>query len=435
MLPVAKIKWEKAKVDKNGKSDPAYRGIYYRVHPTRRFKVGSVWRRDRSYVIFYSLPNGSQTSEVIGWESLWEGDTTLLEEAKRLRGDYLANVKARKAGEDIGPVDKKERLARGTAERKKRLARIRRKRRENITVNQFWERTYFPRAQRDKSPKSWKTELGYFKKWIQPEIGDKPLKQVSQIDVERIKKELMQAGRSAGTVRYVLAVVRQIFNQANLSEANPTKRVKRPKTDNKRTRYLSQAEARDLLDELKRRSLQLHDMALVSLYSGLRFGEIAGLTWADVDLANGTLFIKDPKNSKNRHAFMTDEVKAVFMELEKRRDPEQPLVFPSRKGDRMAQASKAFNRALDKLKLNQGYKDPRQQVCFHTLRHTFASWLAERGVPMFTLAKLMGHSSTAMTERYSHLSPDNLRAAAMQLNGTLTIDRRHSIHGKQAKNI
>ena len=63
--------------------------------------------------------------------------------------------------------------------------------------------------------------------------------------------------------------------------------------------------------------------------------------------------------------------------------------------------------------------DARQRVVFHTLRHTFASWLAQAGTPIFTLAQLMGHSDLKMTQRYSHLAPDNMQAATLTLQGAL----------------
>ena len=57
--------------------------------------------------------------------------------------------------------------------------------------------------------------------------------------------------------------------------------------------------------------------------------------------------------------------------------------------------------------MNEGVNDRRQRVIFHSLRHTFASWLAIEGTPLYSIAKLMGHKSISMSERYSHLSPDH----------------------------
>lgn len=74
---------------------------------------------------------------------------------------------------------------------------------------------------------------------------------------------------------------------------------------------------------------------------------------------------------------------------------------------------------VGELGFNEGVEDTRQKVVFHTLRHTFASWLAQRGVPLYTIAKLTGHSELRMVERYAHLAPDGVKEAAMMLEGAI----------------
>lgn len=64
---------------------------------------------------------------------------------------------------------------------------------------------------------------------------------------------------------------------------------------------------------------------------------------------------------------------------------------------------------------NKGVEDPRQRVVFHTLRHTFASWLAIQGTPILTIKELLGHKTLAMTGRYAHLIPDMKRRATLDL--------------------
>ena len=96
------------------------------------------------------------------------------------------------------------------------------------------------------------------------------------------------------------------------------------------------------------------------------------------------------------------------------------LIFVDRNGHKIRSISNAFDRAVKNLGFNDGVSDRRFRVTFHTLRHTYASWLVQKGVDLYTVKKLMGHSTLAMTERYSHLAQDNLRDAVKKLEGSLT---------------
>ncbi|MDY7001355.1 MAG: tyrosine-type recombinase/integrase, partial [Thermodesulfobacteriota bacterium] len=87
------------------------------------------------------------------------------------------------------------------------------------------------------------------------------------------------------------------------------------------------------------------------------------------------------------------------------------LIFPSRSGhpyDRH-RITKQFRALANALGLNNGITDKRQLVVFNSVRHTFASWLAQSGTDIYSLMNLMGHSSLAMTKRYAHLIPAQLQ--------------------------
>jgi integrase len=114
---------------------------------------------------------------------------------------------------------------------------------------------------------------------------------------------------------------------------------------------------------------------------------------------------------------MTDEIKAMFNRRKRGRPNE--IVFKDRNGKQIKEASNSFGRAVDGLHLNREVIDRRQKVTFHSLRHTFASWLVQQGEPLYTVQKLMGHASLSMTERYSHLSPDNMKRAVKNFEKNL----------------
>ena len=91
--------------------------------------------------------------------------------------------------------------------------------------------------------------------------------------------------------------------------------------------------------------------------------------------------------------------------------PEEYIFKNKKDGGKIKEISNAYWRAIDKLGFNTDSIDPAQKVVFHTLRHTFASWLAIQGTPIYTIKELMGHKTLAMTERYAHLLPDHKKEA------------------------
>jgi len=271
-------------------------------------------------------------------------------------------------------------------------------------------------------------DISRYKHHIGPRFGERRMNDISAFDLERMKSELLKEGLAPATVKHCLVIIRQVYNKTftwNVYKGgNPVKGVKMPTVQNRRTRFLSHEEARTLLEKLRgMQTPALHDMALLSLYSGLRAGEIFNLRGYDLDFQNDIIRITDPKNKATRHAYMTETIR----EMLKTRIPDRPekLVFPDRNGKKIINISKSFSRVVKELGFNDGITDRRQAVTFHTLRHTFASWLAIQGESLIILKELLGHKSTTMTERYSHLIPDHKRAAAARLDSAFNGENRH----------
>jgi integrase len=222
-------------------------------------------------------------------------------------------------------------------------------------------------------------------------------------------------------VEYALAVIRQVFNYARDHELFTgqiiVNKVKIPRADNRRIRFLTHDESEELLAELAERSPDLHDMALLALHCGPRAGEIFGLTWQDIDFERGLVTLRHTKNGHVRHVPMTDRVREMLKNRELVRDQDNSLVFPSRNGDKIKKISHAFERTVKDLGWNKGLDDSRQKVVFHSLRHTCASWLVMAGVPLYTVKEYLGHKQISQTERYAHLAPDSLQQATAALNG------------------
>ncbi len=388
-------------------------GIRYRKHPTRKAVKDAV-KKDRYFQIYCRI-NKKLINEGLGWES--EGWPE--EKVKILYNELKQN---RKTG--IGPKTYKEKLTLDQQREKERqeaeTAAQEQAQKEGITLVDVFA-DYIKLSETDKATNTVRRERYLFRDYIAPYIGNDLVKDINKGHVEDIKAEAIKRDLSAASVNLILATLRQILNFAidrNLINENPVSRVKKLKLDNRRVRFLTEDEAEALLAAIKTKSVDTYRIALFSLHMGLRAGEIFNLTWADINQENETVFIKDTKTGHNRHAYMTDRVKAEIESME--RGQGSDLVFPPReyaKTKHMQLVSRTFNRCVNDLKLNDGIEDPRQKIVFHSMRHTFASWLVQKGVSIYVVKELLGHRTLTMTERYSHVASDHLRQAAAMLDG------------------
>ena len=180
---------------------------------------------------------------------------------------------------------------------------------------------------------------------------------------------------------------------------NPTAKLRLKGEHVKCERFLTEAEADLLLEILGRRSPPWRDMAELSLLTGLRMMEIKRLRGSDVSLETRTLRVLG-KSGKREAVLLLPRAAEI---LAARLDRPGPL-FPRA-------PHYQFYAALAESGLNAGVSDVRHKVRFHTFRHTFASWLVQRGAGMHAIQRLMRHASPAMTQRYAHLRPEDLQTA------------------------
>ncbi len=380
----------------------AGRGIRFKEHPERKNGI----KPDRYFSIYFRT-GGKQIEQGLGWGT--EGMT--VEKAMSILNELKNNQR-----QGAGPVTLQEKRELEQARKENERIKAEQLNKESMTFSSLFE--IYLEQQKADGKKTWKREQELYKCWIQPVIGNMRSLDIAPIHLERIKSNMGKKELSARTIHYCLAVCRQIFNYGKKHDHfhgdNPVSKVKKPVADNRRMRFLTHEEAQTLLDEIHVHSVLTYRITLISLHCGLRFGEIAGLTWQDLNFQDDTILIRNPKNGRTRVAFMTEPIKAMFLEMEPCKAGD--FVFQNTgKKERMSEISDSFKRAVNKLKLNDSVEDSRLKVVFHTCRHSFASWLVTDGADLFTVRELMGHKSIAMTERYSHLSPDTLRKAVKSM--------------------
>ena len=274
---------------------------------------------------------------------------------------------------------------------------------------------------RDNNPGDHGPDVSRYNHYIFPSLAPLRLDEVTPLILEDLKSSLHALAPQ--TVKHVLSLVRRIINKAITWDLwngpNPVQRVKLPRINNARVRFLSYDEAKLLLAALKDRSITVHDMSLLALHCGLRLGEVTALKAYNVDLDNRIIHISDSKNGTHRVAHMTTDVAEMLATRLKGLDPDDYVFRDRRHKGRITGVSATFDRAVDSLGYNEGITDRRQRVVYHTLRHTYASWLVMQGTNILVVKELMGHKTLAMTERYSHLAPSASKAAVAVLEETM----------------
>jgi integrase len=370
----------------------SFPGVRFYEHASRKHGV----QKDRYFAIRFQA-EGKRREEGLGWSS--EGWS-----ASKAAQTLAELKKAATTGEGATSLAEKRKQAeaRREQERQEEEARAR----DNITFASYFANDYLPLARVTKKPESIRKTEEHVKNWLGPVVGRLPLKNIRQMHMQKVLLAMANAGRSPRSIQYVFATFRAIWNHARnngfVQVQSPTKGVALPKVNNERKRYLTRTEADSLLAELAERSPQTHDIALLSLHTGMRFSEVTGLTWGCVDLGKGRIDILNAKGEKDRSLPMTAMVQELFASMGTGAPNE--LVFKSRVGGQIGKISKSFDLAVEKLGLNKDVDDPKQIFSFHCLRHTCASWLIEAGTDLYVVQKTLGHSTPVVTQRYSHVA-------------------------------
>ncbi|MBX3008030.1 MAG: tyrosine-type recombinase/integrase [Melioribacteraceae bacterium] len=241
--------------------------------------------------------------------------------------------------------------------------------------------------------------------------GDIPL---NEIDIRILDKFITSTfSRTKRGAHHYYRTLKAAFNKAvewNYISINPFTKIKFPKMQKSFPLFLNEDE---LLIILANTAYQhLKDIFTVGFYTGLRLGEIINMRWDWVDFHQNQITVKctdqfQTKNKKERIVPMTDKVISVLLSrFYKQTHPPHELVFYRIRNKTLYQESisKQFKKIIRKSNLND-------KIHFHTLRHSFASLLVQRGVSLFVVKELLGHEDLATTQIYSHLQQQNLRDA------------------------
>jgi integrase len=394
-------------------------GLEYRKHRTRKHGA----RFDR-YIRGRYTVDGKTVTVSFGWESEWTAAERARMAEKNETGsrgtftDYCTmeiSLFKSNAKRGSGPTTLKQQRKKIEAKQKVKEDLEHEMAKKAVTFGEYFTKSYFPAAVISKKKSTTDQELSYFTNWLEPNIGRIGLVDIRPLHLEKVKRVMVKKEKAPRTIQAGLGLARHVWNHAKENDVVkgdwPCHSVNAGRFDNRRMRFLTHDECDRLLGKLRVSSPQVANIALLSLDTGMRTGEILSLIWENVDIDAGQIRVVDPKNGKNRISYLTDRTKTMLQVVQSRHG----LVFPNKAGRRIKAVSKTAGRAISALGLNDGILDRRNKATFHSLRHTFASRLVANGTDLYTVKELMGHSTLAMTERYSHVSNESLELAVKRM--------------------
>jgi integrase len=268
----------------------------------------------------------------------------------------------------------------------------------------------------------WKTRLGDWRvgsitrqlvseelKRLRKEPALQPLRKHESKPTSRI--------RSQPTVNRYLSALSKVLGNAvkdGLIETNPCRGISREGERSRFGRALSDEERARLLEQCKVSQWErLHLLVTLALSTGARCGELFSLTWNDIDVKKGIARLSETKNGSPRHLplipSVLDQIKALPRPIDT-----TVCVFPS-ETDLHKSYYHGFRKHWDEALEDAGIQDFR----FHDLRHSAASYLTEKGVPLVIVAEILGHKTMAMVQRYSHVHTEQKAKVVAQVFGDL----------------
>ena len=243
-------------------------------------------------------------------------------------------------------------------------------------------------------------------------------REITQMRIEKFKQDRLNTKSQRGTmfsaasVNHELALLSSVFTMARknrLVRENPCLDVKKLEVDNERERYLTDEEESRLFAKLTGRRSHLIPIITAALHTGIRRGALLALRWQEVDFTRNVITITKGK-SKNKKMYvvpMNETVRAELAALRPWSNGCDDVFRNPITGVSITDIKHGFVNACKDAKI--------QNFRFHDLRHTFATRLADQGVPQSAIRDMLGQTSLRMSQRYTHAVIETMQAAVEKL--------------------
>lgn len=241
---------------------------------------------------------------------------------------------------------------------------------------------------------------------LQQVVGDIPIKLITSRNLEQFIS-LVQEKTSKWSARKYYISLAAVFQKAvewEYLEINPFRKVKQPRPVSLKPKFLSEEQVAQIMEYIP--DPEFKRLCLFALHTGLRLGELVALRWEHVSFERGIVSVE------NTQFFTTKSKKDRMVPLnsiavEALGKVGEGLVFTLK--------GRPWNESVVNQKMRRLSKGVGFHVHFHMLRHTFASWLVQKGANLYAVKELLGHASITTTEVYAHLQPSTLHSVVNRL--------------------
>lgn len=293
------------------------------------------------------------------------------------------------------------------------------------TIGEVVEDRYIPFIKRYR--RNYESTLSFLRIHVLPKFGSYHLDELKADAISKVHGEMRDQGYSLAMSNLLPIRLRAIYNHARKlklpgSAVNPANDVQLFTVNNARERYLSQEEIGRLNDVLAQsENPQLRYIIPLLLLLGCRKRELLDARWKHVDFERRTLYVPLSKSGHSRLIPLSASAIDILNQLP--RWDRCPWVVPNPK---TLKPYVSIYFAWNTARKRAGIPDVR---C-HDLRHTAASHMVQANVPIYTVAKVLGHTQVKTAERYSHLGDSSLLAAAetisQSMGGNLAVVQKAS---------
>jgi site-specific recombinase XerD len=254
--------------------------------------------------------------------------------------------------------------------------------------------------------KAYVSDVEAFAAWMTRSQIESP-EGVDRMHLRRYLASLGTRKLARATIARKVAALRSYFSwlvrQGRLG-SDPTRTLRAPSGGGRLPRVLSKGEMNSLLDVGAETAVDRRDLAVLELLyaAGLRVSELCGLDRGDVDLRHRTVTVLGKGGKQRRvpvHDAAVDALRAWFDDGRDQMDGPAEAAFVNRRGTRLG--PRDVRRILDRRAVSPTHP--------HALRHTYATHLLDGGADLRVVQELLGHSSLATTQVYTHVSKERLR--------------------------